>query len=164
MTPFYDIHLSETDIAWIAGLLEGEGSFGLDARSSKRYRVSTAPPMPYIRISMTDEDIIAKCSSLLHKSYFSPKRLTSAGKQVYTLHIGDRQTLFYLLPQIFPYLSKRRQKRVQECLDALNDCQVWYSRGGRQEMARRGAIGRHNKLASSKSKDMMKSDVSSDIL
>ena len=29
--------LSEIEIAWLAGLLEGEGNFGLDARSAKRY-------------------------------------------------------------------------------------------------------------------------------
>jgi hypothetical protein len=44
----------------MAGLLEGEGSFGLDNRSKKRYKNSTSPPGVYIKISMTDEDVIEK--------------------------------------------------------------------------------------------------------
>jgi len=52
--------LSEIDIAWLAGLLEGEGSFLLDNRSAKRFKVSTSPPFPFIKIQMTDEDVIKK--------------------------------------------------------------------------------------------------------
>lgn len=52
------IQLTSLEIAWLAGLLEGEGSFGLDARSKQRYENSKAPPMPYIHISMTDRDVL----------------------------------------------------------------------------------------------------------
>jgi hypothetical protein len=72
--------LSEIEIAWIAGLVEGEGNFGLDNRSAKRYIHSTTPPFPYLRISMVDEDVIARLSKLLDKSYFSPNRRTSKKK------------------------------------------------------------------------------------
>jgi hypothetical protein len=41
--------ISEVDIACMAGLLEGEGSFGLDNRSKKRYKNSTSPPGVYIK-------------------------------------------------------------------------------------------------------------------
>ncbi len=137
--------LSETDIAWIAGLLEGEGSFGLDRRSATRYKVSTAPPAPYVSISMTDEDVIARLSHLLHKSFFSPRRRTAKGKQVYTLFIGDRETLSWLLPRLFPYFGKRRQQSVQECLDALAAWERWYREGGRSKMASEGGRARQQK-------------------
>lgn len=64
------LNWSETDIAWLAGLFEGEASFGLEGRSSSRYKVSTAPAFPYIKIAMTDEDAIAKVSKLVNKTYF----------------------------------------------------------------------------------------------
>ena len=32
-----DLQLSNIEIAWLAGLLEGEGSFGIDDRSATRY-------------------------------------------------------------------------------------------------------------------------------
>ena len=116
------IALSEIKIAWLAGLLEGEGSFGLDARSAKRYNVSTAPPSPFLRIAMTDQDIIERVSKLVNKNYFSPKRLTATGKRVYIVHVGDRATLGALLPRLFPYFGKRRQEVVQKCVVALAEC------------------------------------------
>ena len=36
--------MTEIEIAWFAGIIEGEGSFGLDKRSAGKYKVSTAPP------------------------------------------------------------------------------------------------------------------------
>ena len=41
------LSLTEIEIAWLAGLIEGEGNFGLDARSATRCKVSTAPASPY---------------------------------------------------------------------------------------------------------------------
>jgi len=110
------LDLSEIEIAWLLhffftkkciGLLEGEGNFGLDARSAKRYNVSTAPPSLFLRISMTDRDIIERVSKLVNKNCFSPTRLTAKGKRVYIVHVGDRATLAMLLPRLFPYFGKR---------------------------------------------------------
>jgi hypothetical protein len=56
--------ISDVEIAWMAGLLEGEGSFGLDKRSKQRYEKSTSPPGAYVKISMTDEDVIEKMAKL----------------------------------------------------------------------------------------------------
>ena len=153
--------LSETDIAWIAGLLEGEGTFGLDARSVRRSKVSTAPPAPYIKIAMTDEDVIQRFSGLVKKSYFSPKRGTKTGKKVYIVHIGDRETLNSLLPKIYPYLGKRRQPQVQKCLDALTDWKKWYTAGGRSKMAAQGPLARklEKPTSSSQNDDMVDPDV-----
>jgi hypothetical protein len=91
--------------------VEGEGSFGLDERSKKRYKNSTAPAAPFIKIAMTDEDIIARFAQLLRKNYFSPSRLTKTGKKVYICHVGDRSTLIYLL-RLMPYMGKRRQQAI----------------------------------------------------
>lgn len=136
------IALSEIEIAWLAGLLEGEGSFGLDARSAKRYNVSTAPPSPFLRIAMTDQDIIERVSKLANKNYFSPKRLTVTGKRVYIVHVGDRATLGTLLPRLFPYFGERRQEIVQKCLDALAEWEIWYIARNRREMVGRGPLSK----------------------
>lgn len=74
----------------------------------------------------------------LIKILFSPKRTTKTGKKVYIVHIGDRATLTLLLPRLFPYLGKRRQGQVQPCIDALALYKIWYSAGGRREMAKEG--------------------------
>ena len=91
--------LSEIDIAWLAGLLEGEGSFKVDARSATRYKVSSSPPSPFIKIQMVDEDVIKKVATMVNKKMFSPKRKTVKNKQTYQVHIGDRPTLRILPPK-----------------------------------------------------------------
>lgn len=156
------LSLSEIEIAWLAGLLEGEGNFGLDARSAKRYKVSTARPSPFLRIAMTDQDIIERVSKLFEKTCFSPKRFTVTGKQTYIVHVGDRETLGRLLPRLFPYFGKRRQQAVQKCLDALAEWEVWYAAGNRRKMAKQGPLSK--KLMASKSFDMMSPNVLEDIL
>ena len=129
------LDLTEPQIAWIAGLLEGEGSFGIDQRSSKRYANSKAPASPFIKIAMTDEDVIARLSSYLDKPYCLPKRLTVTGKQVYQLHIGEKQKVFWLLQLIRPYMGERRGAKIDECLSLLREWVDWVDQGGRSEQA-----------------------------
>ena len=77
------LQLSDIEIAWLAGLLEGEGSFGIDDRSATRYEDSTAPAVPRLELSMVDEDVIAKVARLLRKNYFKPETTTVKQKLVY---------------------------------------------------------------------------------
>ena len=140
LPPINDLALSATEIAWLAGLFEGEASFLLDKRSKTRYQVSTSPCSVYISIQMIDEDVIARVAQLLNKNYQSLTRKTSRNQPVYKVHIGDRATLRYLLPLLFPYLGNRRQQHVQLCLNALADWEIWYCNGGRSDMARIGPM------------------------
>jgi len=129
------LNLTEPQIAWIAGLLEGEGSFGIDRRSAKRYQNSKAPPSPFIKIAMVDEDVIAHLSSLLDKPYYLPKRLTVKGKQVYQLHIGEKKKVLWILQRIRPYMGMRRGEVIDECLTLLQEWETWVENGGRSEQA-----------------------------
>jgi hypothetical protein len=138
------LNLTETDIAWIAGLLEGEGYFGIDNRQ-RNHKVSKTPPAPFIKISMVDEDIIRRLSKLLDKSYFSPSRKTVKGKQVYTLHIGEKEKVLFILEKILPYMGERRSERIKECISHLQTWKEWVENGGRSEMAKLGYNARLEK-------------------
>lgn len=120
-----NLNLSEVQIAWLAGLFEGEAYFNLDKRPQKRYKNSTSPPAPFIKIAMVDEDIIARVANLLNKKYYTPSRLTTTNKKVYVCHIGDRQTLIYLLPKLLPYMGKRRTEIINECITELENWELW---------------------------------------
>jgi len=139
------LNLTETDIAWIAGLLEGEGYFGIDNRSKDRYETSKTPPAPFIKISMVDEDIIQRLSKLLDKSHFSPSRKTVTGKQVYTLHIGEKEKVLFILQKILPYMGVRRAERITECISHLQTWKEWVENGGRSETSRLGYEARLEK-------------------
>lgn len=133
-----NLHLNDTEIAWIAGLLEGEGYFGIDNRSINRYKKSNAPPSCYIRISMTDQDVIVKLANMLGKKNFQSGVPTKGGKTEYILQIADKKTLMYLLPRIQVHLGQRRKERVQECINLINDWKVWVESGGRSLSAAEG--------------------------
>ena len=147
------LNLTETDVAWIAGILEGEGYFGIDNRSKDRYEVSKIPPAPFIKVSMVDEDIIQRLSKLLDKSYFSPSRKTITGKQVYTLHVGEKEKVLFILQKILPYMGVRRSERITECISHLQTWKEWVENGGRVENAKRANQIRQQKQP--KSKDMV---------
>lgn len=119
------ICLSKTEIAWLAGLFEGEAHFGLDSRSTQRYKKSTAIPASYIRLSMTDEDVVSRVAQLLNKNVFSETRLTATNKKVFNCHIGDRLTLLYLLPRLLPYMGQRRTEKIKSSLLYLYEWKKW---------------------------------------
>ena len=129
------LNIPEPQIAWIAGLLEGEGSFGIDRRSEKRYKNSKAPPSPFIKIAMVDEDVIAHLSRLLDKPYYVPNRLTVTGKKVFQLHIGEKKKVLWILQRIRPYMGVRRGEKIDECLVLLREWEDWVENGGRSVQA-----------------------------
>ena len=109
------LELKETNIAWLAELFEGKASFQLGKPSRKRYKTSTSPPNPFIKVAMVKVVVISKVSELVNKSYFSPKRSPRrfSGKQVYICHIGDRATLLSLLLRLLPYMGIGRENQIK---------------------------------------------------
>jgi hypothetical protein len=76
------LELPENQFHWLAGLLEGEGSF-LKAPPS-------APNRPVISMQSTDEDVIARVASLMSVSYWQtlPERYHCNGwKTPYAVHL-----------------------------------------------------------------------------
>lgn len=89
------------DLAWIAGLLEGEGCFHLQ---NKLY--------PLIVLQMTDEDVVVKAADMMQaKIYRSGNLWVSRVTGVHA--IGWMMTLYTLL-------GKRRRERVTEII------KIWY--------------------------------------
>lgn len=136
------INLTDTEIAWIAGLIEGEGSISIRNRGKDRYEVSTAPPEISIKIAMTDKDVIEKFSKLVDKSYFSLKRKTVTNKTVYQISVSQKEKVIYLLESILPHMGQRRTQRITEALQHLYGWREWVKVGGRSEMAKRGYSAR----------------------
>ena len=121
-------------------VLEGEGSFGIDKRASTKYKNSTAPNAPFIKLSMTDEDedVVKKFGKIVQKEPFRASKLTQGGKVEYIVSVGKRETLYYLLPRILPYMGVRRAARIQELIDLLEQWREWMLAGGRNKSAVHG--------------------------
>jgi hypothetical protein len=101
--------MNQNDIYWLAGLLEGEGSFMKGAPSNKR--------LPIISMQTTDGDIAEKVGKMFNVKVYSRKRRQEHWKDVYSIRIiGSRAV--ELMKILKPLMGKRRQEQIQTALDS----------------------------------------------
>lgn len=109
--------LKDTDVAWLAGLLEGEGSFGLySSKGQKAYGV--------IALEMTDLDVVRRAAELMEvgdrvNEVTSPTKLRrqAAGQaqrsyRVYANGANGRRAMTLILP----FMGQRRAAKITEIL------------------------------------------------
>ena len=99
--------MSDVEIAWVAGVLEGEGWFGIT-----RYG-------PRLQLKMTDLDVIETvvettggCGSIRKASAARERR-----KAVWSWHLSGSAARL-LMERILPFMGNRRAARIKEILDA----------------------------------------------
>jgi hypothetical protein len=106
-------HLSETDIAWIAGLLEGEGSFMKPAKNDPY-------GMPRIQIQMTDHDVIEKIAKMFGVVAYkvkNPRYEQNGWKTPYMAFIrGSRAA--EMMNIVKPYMGTRRLSQIDSALES----------------------------------------------
>lgn len=111
MPRYFD--LTELEIAWLAGLLEGEGSFLRPPPS--------APRQPRVCIHMTDEDVVQKVASMLGLQYLHLKDLNPGKwKRTYKLDIKGSRAL-KVMELVYPHMGKRRRERIDEILHMFKE-------------------------------------------
>jgi LAGLIDADG-like domain len=94
--------LSPTDAAWVAGLLEGEGTFPLRSTGGGT-----------IRVQMTDEDVIERLYQVLtigNRGTYIPRN--PHHKQSWMLTVARREYIFWLIEQIGPFMGDRRRAAI----------------------------------------------------
>lgn len=112
--------MRDIDRAWVAGILEGEGSFTLGAEG---YRAGGKPRIRQIQVTcgMTDEDVIRRLHRLagignLHLGRRRDPRRANA-KQMYVWQASKRLDVLPFLREIRPLMGERRGARIDELLD-----------------------------------------------
>ena len=91
------------DIAWVAGLLEGEGCFGYSNGS------------PLVQLGMTDFDVVAKLRNIISpKSLITDHRHSDPTcKDVYTVRLFGSSAIQWMMT-IYPFMGSRRRGRIKE--------------------------------------------------
>lgn len=97
------IHGSRDDLLWLAGLLEGEGSF--DAHRG-RY--------PRIRLGMTDRDVVGRAASLMDSSIRLSLHAAPEKPTWHTELSGTKAA--EVMRAILPFMGARRSAKIAECL------------------------------------------------
>lgn len=106
--------IAERELFWLAGILEGEGYFGL--RSDDRKTVQ-------LKVEMTDEDIVLRIAHIVGKvtskhydlSYVSRKDKRHVSDTcILALYGKDAAKIMKL---IVPFMGQRRRKKIWQTLN-----------------------------------------------
>lgn len=106
--------MKEQDLYWLAGFLEGEGSFLAGPPS--------CPNMPSISAVTTDEDVASKAAKLLGKSYWriSEKRSEENGwKTPFVTRIRGKKAVDIMI-KLRPLMGERRQSQIDKAVKSYN--------------------------------------------
>jgi|SRR6185437_4290006 len=103
------------EIAWLAGIFEGEGTLDFDKKCNT----------VRMTICMTDKDVldrvcqVAGFGKVIPKT--SPSRMGPKKKPMYQWRIGNRAECLLLANAIFPWLGERRKARISEAIQRWNN-------------------------------------------
>lgn len=102
-------HWTPENLAWLAGIIEGEGSIEYGAGSRGNYYKVT--------VEMTDLDVvdrvhrIAGCGTL-RGPYWHPK----STKEIWKWAVQNRPAVLALLQVIYPLMGIRRQTKIEDLM------------------------------------------------
>lgn len=100
--------MTKIELAWLAGILEGEGSFLMGSPSGP-YRIK-------ISLQMTDEDIILRAAKLMgvssiHHYVRSNKKTHKVYKPIWGITLGGSKAVL-LMNKLYPIMGYRRQQQI----------------------------------------------------
>lgn len=116
--------MNSVDAAWVAGIIEGEGTMGLN-----KFEVGTKrkSPKAYIKVAMTDEDVIKALHQktgvgTVHGPYpGGGSKGAEHWKEQWVWHVSKRKDVRNLLTSILSFLYERRTVQAMTCLDAIDE-------------------------------------------
>jgi hypothetical protein len=97
------IHGDRDDFLWLAGLLEGEGTF--DAHRGK---------YPRIRLAMTDRDVVGRAATLMDTTIRLALHPAPAKPTWHTEVSGTRAAA--IMRELLPHMGARRSAKIAEAL------------------------------------------------
>ena len=111
--------LSIENVAWFAGLFEGEGCFFKDWRKRSTSKRGTVPQYT-IKIKMTDKDVIDKLHRLFGGNIYVDKKQSEHHKQPYSWYLCRKADVERLITAALPFFGDRRAHRALDKLDLID--------------------------------------------
>ena len=103
--------MTEIEIAWLAGILEGEGCFDIyENNYNKNY--------PRLRIEMCDKDVLDRIKSIIDGGgeVIEHDRGNPKHNKTYSYSLSSKNKLKEVLTDILPYMGERRKEKIEELL------------------------------------------------
>jgi len=104
---------STYDIAWAAGLFEGEGSISCYPIKCRVNSIRTD-----VSLASTDKDVIDKFCQIVGAGDVKGPREYPRRKPIYYWQVQNFRDCMYVLGQIYDYLGERRKAKADEMLEA----------------------------------------------
>ena len=105
--------ISVKDIAWLAGLLEGEGCF------------RSVGNCPTIKLSMTDRDTVVRAAGLLGLTHIATViHKNPTYKDAWVIAANGRTAAGWMMT-IWPLMGARRQEKITEMLKCWKSAALW---------------------------------------
>jgi hypothetical protein len=95
---------TDTEIAWAAGLFEGEGWIGMNGVSVS------------LSIEMADRDVLARYAALVGGAVRGPYEKGPRRRPLYICRIGDRERVRQTCEWFLPWLGERRAAKMRELM------------------------------------------------
>jgi hypothetical protein len=103
--PLPRLEIAATEVAWVAGILEGEGCW-----ARRRARANW-----WIAVRMTDKDIVDRLASITGVGRISPARPQKTHyKMAWAWQVSVRAHREWLTVKVWPWMGERRRARIQE--------------------------------------------------
>jgi hypothetical protein len=119
--------ITSHELMWLAGLLEGEGCFGIykNGAKSEVYREAK------ITVIMADKDVVAKAADLMGCNTCLNKRARVNRKALWSATVSGARSVGWMYT-LYPLMGSRRKARIREIVAewrvAPFRCEVSYYR------------------------------------
>lgn len=113
------------NVAWLAGILEGEGCFTF--YPNRQTRTSVKPSGAFgVEIQSTDQDVVDRVESLVGTGSRSIRCMTNPNhRDAYSWKLSRRADVLSVLLAIRPYMLSRRAARIDEMIAGIRE---WMSK------------------------------------
>ena len=102
--------LSITELAWLAGILEGEGCFLLTTKSESNLGY------PQINVSMSDKDVMDRVALLLEASiYLKADKRKESYKDQWVAKVNGARAAGWMMT-LYSFMGERRKAKIRQVL------------------------------------------------
>ena len=111
--------MTEVEIAWLAGLLEGEGSF-VSKRQVKKNKGGSeyVYVMPTIKVGSTDLDVIQRVQEMWGAKHLQFHRRRQPHWKDQWIVTRSGEPAVKTMRQILPHMGERRSAKIRELIEA----------------------------------------------
>jgi hypothetical protein len=99
--------IDQADLHWLAGLLEGEGTFLAGPPS--------APRSPAVQVAMVDRDIVERAGSLLRAGVGVHPSRREGWKTTYSVRVRGARAVLWM-KRLRPLMGSRRQEQIDRAI------------------------------------------------